>query len=131
MTVFSSLIINILYGSSYFGAISVLRIITWYTTFAYLGSVRNIWILCMNLQKYLLAINLSGAILNIILNTMLIPIIGIEGAAIASFATQFFSNFVIGFILVPMRDNNKLIISSLNPKYIISMFKSTELSNRR
>ena len=126
MTIFSGLIINILYGSSYSGAISSLRIICWYTTFSYLGSVRNIWILCMNLQKYLITINLSGALLNIILNIMLIPIIGIEGAAIASFATQFFANFVIGFILVPIRDNNKLIISSLNPKYIISIFKSTE-----
>lgn len=118
MTIFSGFIINILYGSSFSGAISALRIVCWYTTFSYLGSVRNIWILCMNLQKYLFVINLSGALLNIILNLLLIPIIGIEGAAIASFATQFFTNFVIGFILVPIRDNNKLIISSINPKYI-------------
>jgi O-antigen/teichoic acid export membrane protein len=131
MTIFSGLIISILYGSSYTGAISALRIICWYTTFSYLGSVRNIWILCMNLQKYLLAINLSGALLNIILNLLLIPIIGIKGAAIASFVTQFFANFVMGFILVPMRDNNKLIISSLNPKYIISIFKKTEVYDRR
>lgn len=124
MTIFSRLIINILYGSAYLGAINALRIICWYTTFSYLGSVRNIWILCMNLQKYLFVINLSGALLNIVLNLLLIPLIGIEGAAIASFATQFFSNFIIGFILVPMRENNKLIVSSLNPKYLISIFES-------
>lgn len=124
MTIFSRLIINILYGSAYLGAINALRIICWYTTFSYLGSVRNIWILCKNLQKYLFVINLSGALLNIVLNLLLIPLIGIEGAAIASFATQFFSNFIIGFILVPMRENNKLIVSSLNPKYLISIFES-------
>lgn len=124
MTIFSSLIIHILYGSAYSGAINALRIICWYTTFSYLGSIRNIWILCMNLQKYLFVINLSGALLNVVLNLLLIPVIGIEGAAIASFATQFFSNFIIGFILSPMRENNKLIVSSLNLKYIISVFGS-------
>ena len=102
MTIFSSLIIHILYGSAYSGAINALRIICWYTTFSYLGSIRNIWILCMNLQKYLFVINLSSVLLNVILNLLLIPVIGIEGAAIASFATQFFSNFIIGFILTPM-----------------------------
>lgn len=131
MTIFSRFIIDVLYGSSYLGAINSLRIICWYTTFSYLGSVRNIWILCMNLQKYLLTINLSGAILNIILNFMLIPYIGIEGAAIASFATQFFSNFIIGFIIAPLRVNNELIISSLNPKYVISIFKNTESNKQR
>lgn len=131
MTFFSGLIINILYGSSYSGAISALRIICWYTTFSYLGSVRNIWILCMNLQKYLFPINLSGALLNVILNLFLIPLIGIEGAAIASLITQFFTNFVTGFIFAPMRDNNKLIISSLNPKYLVSVFKNTKVYARR
>lgn len=124
MTIFSSLIIHILYGSAYSGAINALRIICWYTTFSYLGSIRNIWILCMNLQKYLVVINLSGALLNVVLNLLLIPVIGIEGAAIASFATQFFSNFIIGFILTPMKENNILILSSLNPKYLISIFES-------
>jgi len=126
MTTFAGTIIDILYGHSYSGAINSLRIIGWYTMFSYLGSVRNIWILSMNLQKYLFTINLSGAVLNVILNLTLIPLIGIEGAAIASLATQFFSNFLIGFIVKPMRRNNNLIMSSLNPKYILSIFKGAK-----
>lgn len=124
ITIFSGLIINILYGSAYLAAVSALRIICWYTTFSFLGSVRNIWILCMNLQKYLFVINLSSALLNVGLNLLLIPLVGIEGAAIASFATQFFANFIIGFIFKPIRENNKLIVSSLNLKYLLSVFKS-------
>lgn len=126
MTIFAGLIVNVLYGSSYSEAKSVLMIICWYTTFSYLGSVRNIWILCMNYQKYLFSINLSGALLNVILNLILIPTLGINGAAIASLATQFFTNFIIGFIFKPMRYNNRLIISSINPKYILSFIKSTK-----
>lgn len=47
MTLFSRWIIFILYGTAYNPAISALQIIVWYTTFSYMGSVRNIWILAM------------------------------------------------------------------------------------
>ena len=64
MTLFSRWIIFILYGTAYNPAISALQIIVWYTTFSYMGSVRNIWILANDKQKYLWQINMSGAIAN-------------------------------------------------------------------
>lgn len=123
MTVFAPIIIHILYGSQYNPSITALQIITWFTTFSYMGSVRNIWILSKNLQKYLWIINLSGAALNVILNAILIPHFGINGASFASFMTQFFTNFIIGFIILPIKDNNILIIKAINPKYLLSLIK--------
>ena len=124
MTILANPIISILYGQEYAPSANALRIITWYTTFSYLGVVRGIWILNKNHQKYLWIINLSGAVLNVILNYLLIPYIGIYGAAIASFFTQVFSNFIIGFIIKPIRANNRLLIAGFNPNYILSMLKS-------
>ena len=87
-------------------------------TYSYIGQVRNIWILGENRQKILWRINLIGAVLNILLNFAIIPIWGIVGAAFTSFATQFFTNFLLGFIIKPIRDCNKLMLRGLNPKFV-------------
>lgn len=123
MTIFAPIIIHIMYGSDYSQSINALRIIVWYTTFSYIGSVRNIWMLAKNQQKYLWIINLSGAVANIVLNALLIPKLGINGASIASLITQFFTNVIVGYIIPNIRENNRLMAKSLNPKYLIEMSK--------
>ncbi len=123
ITVFSKLIIHILYGSAYDPSINALRLIVWYTTFSYLGSVRNIWILAEDKQKYLWIINLSGAAANVLLNYFLIPVMGIMGAALASLVTQIFTNVIIGFIIKPIRYNNTLMFRALNPVYLKGIAK--------
>lgn len=119
ISAFSGMIIYILYGSSYAAAGDILRVVVWYTTFSYIGSVRNIWILAENKQKYLWIINLSGAVVNVILNLIMIPIIGVMGAALASLITQVFTNVIIGYIIKPIRYNNRLMFKSLNPKIML------------
>lgn len=119
MTMFAPVLINILFGRRYIAASSSLQIIVWYTTFAYIGSVRNVWILARGLQKHLWKINLSGALLNVILNSVLIPYWGINGAAIASLVTQIFTNVVVGWLIKDIRDNNRLMFKGLNIKYIL------------
>lgn len=122
MTLFSKWIIYILYGTAYNPAISALQIIVWYTTFSYMGSVRNIWILANEKQKYLWQINMSGAVANVILNVVLIPLIGINGAAVASLITQLFSNVIVGYIIKPIRPNNAIMVESLRVKYLKDAF---------
>ncbi len=123
MTILARLIINILYGSAYSPAIGALQIVVWYTTFSYIGSVRNIWILANSKQKYLWQINMMGAVTNIILNALLIPVLGIYGAAIASLITQVFANVIVGYIIKPIIPNNKLMIEGFNPKYVVEVKK--------
>lgn len=124
VTIFARVIVMILYGKDYMPAITALRIVVWYTTFSYLGSVRNIWILAENQQKFLWIINLLGAILNVILNFVLIPIIGINGAALASLITQIFTNVIVGYVIKPIRKNNYLMMESLNPKIFMAIIKN-------
>lgn len=124
ITLFSGLIIKILYGAAYSASINALKLIVWYTTFSYLGSVRNIWILAENKQKYLWIINLSGALANVALNYILIPITGIMGAALASLVTQIFTNVIIGFIIRPIRYSNMLMLRALNPKEMTKAIKA-------
>ena len=123
MTLFAPLIVRILYGVEYQNTIGVLQVLVWYTTFSYMGSVRNIWILAEDKQRYLWIINLSGALTNVVLNAALIPSIGVVGAAIASLITQVFTNVVVGFIIKPIRKNNELMIRGMNPKFAIEQVK--------
>ncbi len=124
MTVFSKPLVYLLYGDEYAQAASILAVAVWYVTFSYYGSVRNVWILAEGKQKYLLAINVSGAIANVLLNLALIPLWGGVGAAVASLVTQFFTNVIIGFIFKPIRRNNYLMLRSLHPKVLIDMLKT-------
>lgn len=123
ITIFAELIVKILYGEQYFASVNVLRLIVWYSTFSYLGSVRNVWILAEEKQKYLWVINLSGALTNVALNFIFIPIWGIMGAAFASLVTQIFTNVVMGFIIKPIRKNNILMIKGLNPKRLFEILR--------
>lgn len=121
--VFARLIVWILFGPEYLSAVPVLRILVWYTAFSYMGAVRNIWILAEGNQRYLWKINLAGAAANILLNALLIPRWGACGAAFASLATQFFANFVLGFMIAPLRKNNQLLLAGLHPMVLWDMWK--------
>ena len=123
LTIFAEPIIRIMYGEAYLAAVPLLQIITWYSAFSYMGSVRNIWMLAEEKQKYLWIINLSGALLNVVGNFILIPLIGAAGAAIASVVTQFFTNFVLCIIIKPIRPTAKLILNALNPKLLFEILK--------
>lgn len=125
-TLLAKPLILFLYGAEYAASIPILQIITWYAAFSYMGYVRDIWILAEGKQKYLWMINLSGAMLNVIGNFFLIPIWGASGAAVASVATQFFTNFVLCLIMKPIRPTANLILKALNPKMIIEMIPRKE-----
>ncbi len=123
-TIFAPLIIGILYGSAYQPAIPILQILIWQCAFSYMGMIRNIWLLAEGKQKYLPMINLSGVVANIVMNAIMIPFWGACGAALASFLTQFFMNFVLGFVFKPVRANNRLLLIGVNPRFFIKEAKT-------
>lgn len=112
-TIFASIIIKLLYGADYMGAISPLRVITWYTAFSYLGTARNAWIVCMDKQKYLKYLYLASAIVNVGLNFVFIPILGATGAAIASLISQISTVFIVPFFMKDLRENSMLMVHAI------------------
>ena len=120
-TVFAKILIRILYGESYLPAVPVLQILVWNTIFSYMGYVRNIWILGEEKHNVLFAINLSGAVANLLLNFCLIPVWGARGAALATVLTQVITNFVMGFILEPIHRHNRLLLKGLDPRLLLEM----------
>lgn len=123
ITVLAKPVVLILYGQEYFPSVSALRIIVWFTAFSYLGSAKYIWITAENKQQYLWIMDLFGAVANVLLNAVLIPMHGVNGAAAASLATQIFTNVVMGWIIRPVRPSVELMVQSLNIKFICSQIK--------
>lgn len=126
ITALAPIIIEIMCGAQFIESVPVLRVAVWFTTFSYLGTIRNVWMLAEGNQRYLWIINLTGALTNVALNFVFIPILGALGAAVASVITQVVANVIVGYIIKPIRANNRLMVRSLNPKYLkglISSFK--------
>ena len=106
-------IVGILYGADYAGAIAPLQIVVWYTAFSYLGVARNAWMVCENRQKYLKYLYFCAALINILLNALLIPNFGAAGAAAASLLTQISTTFILPLLIRPLRNNARLMLEAV------------------
>lgn len=117
-TVFAEIVIKLLYGIEYMPAAMPLRIIVWYTAFSYLGVARNAWIVCEDKQKYLKYIYVSAAGVNIILNLIMIPLWGENGAAVASLVTQITTVLIVPYLIKPLRGNALIMFDAISLKNV-------------
>lgn len=85
----------LLFGGQYNQTGSVLAIHIWASVFVFLGVASGKWFLVENLPLWAFSRTFYGMILNIILNSMLIPSYGIDGSAIATLISYFLSGFMI------------------------------------
>lgn len=121
--VFGDFGVRLLYGADYAPAGNVLKVITWYTAFSYLGVARNAWIVSEGKQKYLKYMYFGAALINVGLNCVFIPLWGAVGAAMASLITQVFTSIVLPYCFKEMRPNARLMIEAILLK---DLFKSEE-----
>lgn len=87
LTLFSKLIIVALFGTAYAASGSIVAVLVWAGLFVSLGVVQSSWLVNEGLTRLALYRTLFGAIANVILNLILIPVLGIMGAAIATVAS--------------------------------------------
>lgn len=97
LTVFSQTVVLFIYGSDYGASGTVLSIHLWASVAVFLGVASSQYLLAKNLPKLSLYRTLIGAIINIALNLVLIPVYGANGAAVATVASYFISVFSLFF----------------------------------
>jgi O-antigen/teichoic acid export membrane protein len=95
ITLFAPLVVVLLYGPAYADSAAVLRVYIWSCVFAFIGPVKNIWLICEKKARYEQVFTLTGAVVSVALNLLLIPRIGIVGSAAATILAQMASNFLI------------------------------------
>lgn len=115
--VFGKYIILILYGSEYLGGLASLKVVIFSVMFSFVGVIREFWLVCEGKQKYAKWFALTGIIFNVVLNSVLIPTMGIVGAAIATAITQFATGVIAPLLFKDTKEAVKHFICGLIFKY--------------
>lgn len=106
-------VVGLLYGEAFLPAAPVVKVVTWYTAFSYLGVARNAWTVSEGKQKYLKYMYICAVVMNVLLNLLFIPPMGATGAALASLITQIFTSLVLPLCFKGMRPNAVLMLDAI------------------
>lgn len=117
-SIFSELVVMIIYGKAYAASTEVLKILIWSRLFSLLGVLRSTWMLCEGYEKYVKYFVALGAVMNISLNYALIPIMGASGAAIATLVTEMSSSLFVSLVYRKTRKLTPIIWDALRLKGI-------------
>ena len=96
-TLFSENIILHTFGLQFIEGAPVLVIFMWASIFTTLGTITVRILVIEGLEKKVLKITSTGLLLNIVLNTVLIPQYGISGAAIATLLSLFSAYYLFDY----------------------------------
>lgn len=110
VTIFAKPIIFLLYGKEYLGATSALVIVVWYYGIATMSTLNQVYFANDNKNKYVTWFSLFGLIINIVLNTAMIPHMGIVGAALATLITHLAIQLIMPLLYKDTREIGILII---------------------
>jgi O-antigen/teichoic acid export membrane protein len=93
-TFFMPFFVKMVYGDAYFDAGRIIQIHCWAGLFVAIGVSHSCYLIFENIQIYSLLSMCFGAIINIVLNFVLISSIGIVGAAVATVISQAFASYI-------------------------------------
>ncbi len=113
VSIFSYWVIYLLYGKAYLGARGALVIVVWYTGITSIGSLTQVYLATENKNKYVNYFALAGLVTDVVLNALLIPKMGILGAAIATLVTYTVIHIVMPLAIRDTRDAGRLIIQGM------------------
>ena len=97
-TIFSEEIISHTFGESYSGAAPVLVIVMWTAAFVSMGGMTARYLTAEGLERKIAQRTFIALILNVILNYIFIPRLGIKGAAYSTFMATVFSNYILDYL---------------------------------
>lgn len=84
VTLLAGVIIRVLFGTDFLASIPLLIVLVWASVFISFSAAREIVLNTENKLRYAAYINVTGALVNILLNLLLIPQMGAMGSAIAT-----------------------------------------------
>jgi O-antigen/teichoic acid export membrane protein len=113
-TLVANLVVQVLYGTQFSKAASVLTIHIWAGVFVSLGVASAKWYIAENLQFFSSINTVIGAIVNIVLNLILIERYGIIGAAWATVISYGLAVYFLNAVYPKTRDNFQRLSRTFN-----------------
>ena len=128
VTLLDKEIIALIYGSKFLPSAMALEILIWAEFFIFIDVLLSQMLFSINKENITMINAGLGAALNIGLNLVLIPRLGIEGSALATLATEFYF-FVISFIVLKRYGHSvnlrNLLFKPLIATSIMALFITT------
>ena len=121
---FSSWMIQILYGSEFIESAMVLNIHILGSVFVFLGVANQKWFISENIQAYNIICLGMGMMANILLNIAMIPTYGIIGAAYATLISQFIASVLAPVFFKKTRNSFFMMVRAL---LFVQVFKDRKL----
>ena len=109
----SDIVIPTIFSDTYFESIYITKILSLSIFFVFLGVVNEHWYVTKNLQKFYALYVVLGAILNIVLNYILISYCGMKGAAYATVLTYLIIIFFLDYFSKHTREILKIKMRSI------------------
>jgi O-antigen/teichoic acid export membrane protein len=94
-------LIHMFYGPDYAAAAPILAIHVWSNVFVFLGVAQGLWLVNERLGRLTLYRTLLGAGASVVGNLVLIPLWGLEGAALSTVLAMFLSAVASNAVLAP------------------------------
>jgi O-antigen/teichoic acid export membrane protein len=113
-TILSDKIIIAIYGDGFKGSVVALQILIWAIAAIFLNYATGSFFISINKQKYYMFFTGTGAVINILLNIILIPKYSYIGASIATVLTEL-STLIMNFYKIPSAISKKRLISQTYP----------------
>lgn len=130
ISILSDWIVNILYGEQYAQAASVLIINVWIGVFVCLGYISGQYLVIEKLTKKAFYKASVAAFFNVSLNYIMIPIYGIQGAAIATLFSQFVANYAYDIFDKSLHHQLKMKTMGFLPIHILKGYEIHDNSKK-
>lgn len=122
--IFAHWIILLLYGKEYFAGTTALRIVVWYYGLSTMSTLNQVYLANDGKNKYINRFCLAGLITDVILNFALIPVMGINGAAIATLITHIVIQIIMPYVY---HDTREIAVSIIQGAFLRDVINKDEL----
>jgi polysaccharide transporter, PST family len=113
ISLFSKYLVVQLFGINYLESVDILSIHIWASVFVFLGVSASPWFIAEQLTAYSFYTTATGAIMNILINLVLIPNYGGVGAAIATVISYAFASVLLNILPTKTRKIFNIQIGSI------------------
>ena len=122
---FAHWIVLLLYGKEYLAGTTALRIVVWYYGLSTMSTLNQVYLANDEKNKYINRFCLAGLITDVVLNSLLIPIMGINGAAIATLITHIVIQIIMPYIY---KDTREIAVSIIRGALLKDVINKDEMA---
>ncbi len=123
--VFAHWVILLLYGKDYLAGTTALRIVVWYYGLSTMSTLNQVYLANDEKNRYINLFCIAGLITDVILNFILIPVMGINGAAMATLITHIVIQIIMPYMY---KDTREIATSIIQGALLRDVFNKAEMA---